>query len=146
MPRITKDMYYLGIADAVSRRSTCIRRRYGAVLVKNDEIIATGYNGSPRGDVNCCDSNTCQRESLNVPKGQRYELCVAVHAEDNAITSAGRGRALNSDLYIIGHNADETPADPSPCLMCARKIKNAGVKRVVGLVNGEPKILQTFTE
>lgn len=132
--RPTKDEYYLGIAEAVLKRSTCLRRKYGAVLVKNDEIVATGYNGSVRGEANCCDIGKCKREELGVPKGERYELCCAIHSEDNAITSAGREKALGATLYIVGRNvADNSHANPSPCMMCRRKIVNAGVKRVVGL-------------
>lgn len=136
--RISKDEYYLGIAEAVLKRSTCLRRNYGAVLVKNDEIVSTGYNGSPRGEENCCDTGYCEREAQNVPKGERYELCVAIHAEDNAITSAGRDKAIGSTLYIVGreHGKDEY-ANPCPCMMCRRKIVNAGIKRVVGLFKND---------
>ena len=131
--RPNKVDYYLSIAEAVLQRSTCLRRKYGAVLVKDDEIVATGYNGSPRGEANCCDVGFCEREAQNVPKGERYELCVAIHAEDNAITSAGRHRAVGADLYITGKNADGTYASPAPCKMCRRKIKNAGIRKVYGL-------------
>lgn len=136
--RLNKDEYYIGIADAILKRSTCLRRKYGALLVKNDEIIATGYNGSPRGEANCCDTGVCERESQGVPKGERYELCCAIHAEDNCITSAGRDRAIDSTLYIVGRNtADDSYASPCPCVMCRRKIVNAGIKRVVGLFENE---------
>lgn len=130
--RPSKVEYYLNIAEAVSLRSTCLRRKYGAVLVKNDEIIATGYNGSPRGEVNCCDIGRCEREELGVAKGERYELCVAIHAEDNAITSASRSLANGATLFIVGTNADGTYADPHPCKMCRRKIVNAGIKKIYG--------------
>lgn len=134
MARISKDAYYIGIAEAVLERSTCLRRKYGAVLVKNDEIVSTGYNGSARNEANCCDVGYCEREDQGVPKGERYELCVAIHAEDNAITSAGRANALDATLYIVGKNvSDGSYANPSPCMMCRRKIVNAGIKRVVGL-------------
>jgi dCMP deaminase len=134
MCRISKDEYYLRIAEAVSARSTCLRRRYGAVLVKNDEIVSTGYNGSPRGETNCCDIGYCERESKGVAKGERYELCCAIHAEDNAITSAGRDRANGGTLYIVGIEGNGSGyANPQPCLMCRRKIVNAGIKRIVGL-------------
>lgn len=140
MQRISKDKYYLGIADAVLKRSTCIRRNYGAVLVKNDEIVSTGYNGSPRGEVNCCDTGSCEREKQGVAKGERYELCVAIHAEDNAISSAGRDKALGATLYIVGREAATGEyANPCPCMMCRRKIVNAGIERVVGMFNGEIK-------
>jgi dCMP deaminase len=142
MCRISKDEYYLGIAEAVLERSTCLRRRYGAVLVKNDEIVSTGYNGSPRGEVNCCDVGYCERESRGVAKGERYELCCAIHAEDNAITSAGRDRANGGTLYIVGKECNSSGyANPQPCMMCRRKIVNAGIKRVIGLVNGKPSEL-----
>lgn len=134
MQRIDKDNYYLKIAEAVAERSTCIRRKYGAVIVKNDEIISTGYNGSPRGELNCCDTGICKREELHVPKGERYELCVAVHAEQNAIISASRDRMLGATLYITGIEAqgEKGYANPVPCMICSRLIKNAGIERVIG--------------
>lgn len=141
MARLNKDEYYLGIAEAVAARSTCIRRNYGAVIVNNDQVVSTGYNGSPRSECNCCDIGTCKREELKVPKGERYELCAAIHAEDNAICNAGRDRTLGATLYIVGkeYNSDGNKyADPSPCVMCRRKIVNAGISRVVGLINGKP--------
>ena len=90
MERVDKTNYYLDIADTVCKRSTCLRRKYGAIIVRNDEIISTGYNGAPRGRKNCDDLKFCLRESLSVPSGQRYELCRSVHAEANAIISAAR--------------------------------------------------------
>lgn len=131
--RPTKEQYYLSIAKEVSTRSTCLRTHYGAVLVKDDTIISTGYNGAPRGDRNCIDKGTCIRNDLGLKRGQNYELCCAIHAEDNAITNAGR-EAIGSTLYIAGidtvtgriHNAE-------PCMMCARKIRNMRVARVLGL-------------
>lgn len=92
--RISKDEYYLSIAAAVARRSTCLRRQYGAVIIKNDEIISTGYNGAARGEPNCCDTGECWREANNIPHGEQYEKCVAVHAEQNAIISAARQKCL----------------------------------------------------
>ena len=141
MNRISKDEYYLSIADDVLKRSTCLRRNYGVVIVKNDEIIATGYNGAARGEPNCCDTGTCARQVLGVPSGERYELCVAIHAEDNAITSAGRSRCQGATLYIVGREADGTYASPQPCMMCRRKIINAGITKVIGMVNGVPQKL-----
>ena len=129
MPRITKDEYYLGIALAVAKRSTCLRRQYGAVIVKGDNIIATGYNGSARGEPNCCDVGECWRQAHNIPHGQMYEKCVAVHAEDNAISQAGR-EAIGATLYLAGLE-DGKPIEAEPCMMCARKIKNARIKEVV---------------
>ena len=137
--RISKDRYYLGLAEAVLARSTCLRRHYGAVIVNNDEVISTGYNGAPRGEANCSDVGTCERERLNVPKGERYELCVAVHAEQNAIISASRDKMQGATIYITGKEVSNGAyANPAPFMICRRFIKNAGITRCVGLVNGEP--------
>ena len=116
--RISKDEYYLDIAQVVLKRSTCIRRSYGVVIVKDDEVISTGYNGAARGEPNCCDSRNCVREKLNIPSGENYELCVAIHAEDNAITSAGRAKCQGATLYIAGMNCcDESEAKPQTSIM-----------------------------
>lgn len=128
-PRISKDEYYLDIAEAVSRRSTCLRRQYGVVITKDDRIIATGYNGSARGEENCCDVGACWREAHGVPHGQMYEKCVGIHAEDNAITAAGR-EAIGATLYLVGIE-DGKRIRARPCVMCKRKIKNSGIARVV---------------
>ena len=131
MKRISKRDYYLGIAAEVARRSTCLRRQYGAVIVKNDEIVATGYNGAPRGEANCCDSGECWRETHNIPHGEQYEKCVAVHAECNAIISASRNEMLDSALYLFGFEGFDAPIhDPIPCMICTRLIKNAGITAV----------------
>ncbi len=131
MERISKQAYYLGIAEAVSRRSTCLRRQYGAVIVKNDEIVATGYNGAPRGESNCCDVGVCWREAHGVPHGEQYEKCVAVHAECNAILSASRNELLGSTLYLAGFEGENRPMpDATPCMICNRLIKNAGIAHV----------------
>lgn len=139
--RPDKDSYYLQIALDVASRSTCLRRKYGAVIV-NDElntIVSTGYNGAPRGEDNCCDLGYCEREDKNVPSGERYEICKAVHAEQNAIISAGYFKAHKCTLYIAGVNvSDNSLADPAPCKLCRRYIANVGIKRVVGLRDGEP--------
>jgi dCMP deaminase len=136
--RISKDEYYLKIAEAVLERSTCLRRKYGAVIIKDDNVISTGYNGSPRGEVNCIDTGVCQRKAMNVPSGERYELCVAIHAEQNAIISAGRDKTIGATLYIVGKEAKTGEyANPNPCIMCRRFIKNAGITRVVGLMKGK---------
>ena len=138
MGRIGKDLYYLSIAETVSERSTCLRRKYGAVIVNNDEIVSTGYNGSPRGEDNCIDLGTCERERLNVPKGERYELCVAVHAEMNAIISASRRQMVGGTIYIVGKNTEDGEyANPEPCMICRRLIKNAGIQRVVGYIDNQ---------
>lgn len=130
MARISKQEYYLFIARAVARRSTCVRRHYGAVIVKDDRIIASGYNGSARGEPNCCDVGECWREAHGIPHGEQYEKCVAVHAEDNAISQAGR-EAIGATLYLWGEEADGTVIHAEPCLMCSRKIKNAGIAKVI---------------
>lgn len=129
--RPTKDNYFLQIAKVVSYRSTCIRRQYGAVIVKDDQIIATGYNGAAAGLPNCCDSGKCTREIFNIPHGERYELCEAVHAEMNAIIQAGR-QARGATLYLYGMEHDQ-PIQAEPCLLCQRVIRNAGIKRIVTL-------------
>ena len=132
MERISKQAYYLSIAAEVAKRSTCLRRQYGAVIVKNDEIVATGYNGAPRGDENCCDVGSCWRERHGIPHGEQYEKCVAVHAEANAIISASRNEMLGSTLYLSGFQGLEHPIEnPMPCVMCTRLIKNAGIDTVI---------------
>lgn len=120
----------MNIALAVAQRSTCNRRKYGAVIVQNDEIIATGYNGSARGEANCCDSGECYRERMEIPHGEQYEKCVAVHAEQNAIISASRGKMLGATMYLEG-TENGLFVDPEPCLICKRMIKNAGILKVV---------------
>ena len=133
MGRTSKDDYYLGIADAVRQRATCLRRTYGAIIVNNDEIIASGYNGAPRGRCNCTDLGVCHREELRIPSGQRYELCRSVHAEANAIISAARRDMLGATLYLAGRDAKsgELLADTTCCSMCRRLIINAGIARVI---------------
>ena len=126
------DEYFLDIAKAVGRRATCLRRKYGAIIVKDKIIISTGYNGSPRGEVNCIDSGICERERLKVPKGERYELCVAVHAEQNAIINADPLKMEGATIYIAGVNvADNSIASGEPCKLCRRMIQNAKIARVV---------------
>lgn len=143
--RMTKDEYYLGIALAVTKRSTCLRRHYGCVIVKDDIIIATGYNGSPRGEENCCDRGTCKR--VDAVRYSGYEACDSVHAEQNALIAASRDRLLNSTAYLACEsydidkeasvrNEDEIYSyveddNPVPCPLCARMLRNAGVKRIV---------------
>lgn len=131
--RPSKDAYYLGIAKAVAQRATCLRRIYGAVIVNNDEIVSTGYNGAPRGERNCCDTGKCYRRLHQVPHGQMIERCVAVHAEENAIISASRREMQGATLYLWGMDVEtgkELP-NPEPCLQCWRRIRNAGIVRVV---------------
>ena len=131
--RKDKTNYYLDIADAVRSRSTCLRRQYGAIIVASDEIIATGYNGAPRGRKNCDELGRCTRQELQIPSGERYELCRAVHAEENAIISAARKEMLGSTLYLVGRDASSGAllASTTPCTLCRRTIINAGIKNVI---------------
>lgn len=124
--RISKDEYYLNIAKEVSQRSTCLTRQYGAIIVKDDEIIATGYNGSPRGTANCCDKGFCQRKLSDIKK-EDYSDCCSVHAEQNAMLSASRRDMLGATLYLVGRENDIELLDIAPCAICARMIKNAGL-------------------
>ena len=131
--RTSKENYYLDIADAVLQRSTCLRRMYGAIIVRNDEIISTGYNGAPRGRINCTDAGRCARAEMKIPSGERYELCRSVHAEANAIISAARSEMMGATLYLVGHEAatGELVKDTASCSMCKRQIINAGIEKVV---------------
>ncbi len=131
--RKDKINYYLDIAASVSERSTCLRRHYGCVIVKNDEIISTGYNGAPRGRKNCDDLGFCYREQMDIPRGERYELCRSVHAEQNAIISASRNELIDADLYMVGINAKTGEIEPksTSCMMCKRVVINSGIKRVI---------------
>ena len=133
MDRISKANYYLDIAQTVLERATCLRRVYGAIIVKNDEIISTGYNGAPRGRANCVDLGYCSREAMQVPRGERYELCRSVHAEANAIISAARRDMVGGTLYLVGRDArtGELLADATSCSMCRRLVINAGLEQVV---------------
>lgn len=133
MERRDKTNYYLDISQTVAERGTCLRRNFGAILVKNDEIIATGYNGAPRGRTNCSDHGECAREKLNVPKGQRYELCRSVHAEANCIISASRHDMIGSSLYLscLDAKTGQLYGDVEPCSMCKRLIINAGIEKVI---------------
>ncbi len=152
MNRISKDQYYLEIAETVSHRSTCLKRRYGAVIVKNDEIVSTGYNGSVRGHENCCDLGICGRLDKPSNSGD-YSDCHSVHAEQNAIISASRNEMLEATLYLYGDEACTVARhgntitnviwqrieNPEPCPICSRMIANAGIARVV-TVNGATDI------
>jgi len=133
MSRINKENYYLDIAQTVMERATCLRRIYGAIIVKNDEIISTGYNGAPRGRANCVDLGFCSRQVARVPRGERYELCRSVHAEANAIISASRRDMAGGTLYLVGRDVEtgELLADATSCAMCRRLIINAGLQKVV---------------
>lgn len=133
MERRDKINYYLDIAETVLERGTCLRRNFGAIIVKNDEIVSTGYVGAPRGRANCVDLNYCTRERLKVPAGQRYELCRSVHAEANAIISASRDAMLGSSIYLACHDGKtgELFGNVEPCSMCKRLIINAGIEKVI---------------
>ena len=133
MSRVQKENYYLDIAETVLERGTCLRRNFGAIIVRNDEIISTGYVGAPRGRANCVDLGHCTRQVLNIPRGERYELCRSVHAEANAIISARRSDMIDATLYLVGkdYNTGELVADATPCAMCRRLIINAGISRVI---------------
>ena len=131
--RISKEQYYLNIAEEVTQRGTCLKNNYGAVIVKNDEIISTGYTGAPRGRKNCCDLGVCRRNINNMPSGKGYDLCRSVHAEQNAIISASRRDMVGATLYLCGINKrnGEYKENTQPCSICKRMILNAGIKTVV---------------
>jgi dCMP deaminase len=133
--RISKQEGYLEIAKAVSLRSTCMRRRYGSVIVSNDEVVGIGYNGSSRGEPNCIDSASdyCIRKRNNIPAGSNYELCHSLHSEQNAIISAGRKLCMGSTLYLYGFDIEKNEfiKDPKPCLICEKMIKNSGIKKLI---------------
>ena len=143
MKRVDKINYYLDIAQTVAARGTCLRRNFGAIIVKNDEIISTGYVGAPRGRQNCCDLGYCTREKLNVPRGERYELCRSVHAEANAIISAPRSEMIGSTLYLVGleYKDGSYVVNANPCAMCKRMIINAGIECVI-VRDGTDRILR----
>ena len=131
--RVSKINYYLDIAETVSERSTCLRKHYGAIIVKNDVIVATGYNGAPRGRKNCVDVGDCIRERLSIPRGERYELCRSVHAEANAIIAAPRDQMLGATLYVACPDPKDggVVGGPCCCAMCKRTVINAGIETVV---------------
>lgn len=133
MERVSKTNYYLDIAQTVSQRSTCLRRRFGAIIVKNDVIVSTGYNGAPRGRQNCNDIGVCMRDKLGIPRGERYELCRSIHAEANAIISASREQMLGSTLYLCctDPKTEEIVGGMNCCMMCKRQVINAGIAKVV---------------
>lgn len=133
LERRDKENYYLDIAETVLERGTCLRRNFGAIIVNNDQIISSGYSGAPRGRKNCIDTGVCVRESMGVPRGERYELCRSVHAEANAIIHAARSDMLGSTLYLVGKDASsgEYVENASSCSMCKRLVINAGIERVV---------------
>lgn len=133
MNRRDKINYYLDIAETVLERGTCLRRNFGAIIVKNDQIVSTGYVGAPRGRRNCCDIGECMRLKMNIPRGERYEMCRSVHAEANAIIHASRSEMLESTLYLVGRekSSGDYIKDALPCSMCKRLIINAGISNVI---------------
>ncbi|MBQ3378969.1 MAG: cytidine deaminase [Clostridia bacterium] len=133
MNRRDKTNYYLDIAQTVASRGTCLRRNYGAIIVKHDQIISTGYTGAPRGRENCCDLGFCLREKMNIPRGERYEMCRSVHAEANAIIAAARDLMIGATMYVVGFYAQtgELVSDANSCQMCKRMIINAGIETIV---------------
>lgn len=135
--RRDKENYYLDIAETVSERGTCLRRNFGAIIVNNDELISSGYNGAPRGRKNCIDLGRCIRSDLRIPRGERYEICRSVHAEANAIISAARNDMIGATLYLVGIDCEtgEYVKDASSCSMCKRQIINAGIVRVIVRLN-----------
>ena len=147
--RRDKINYYLDIAEVVSERGTCLRRNYGAIIVKNDEIVSTGYAGAPRGRKNCSDLGSCRRQQLSVPRGERYEICRSVHAEANAIISASRSAMIGATLYLVGLEADtgEYIENPNSCSMCKRLIINSGITTVIiRLSKNEFKVVDVHGE
>ncbi|MBQ1956241.1 MAG: dCMP deaminase family protein [Clostridia bacterium] len=133
MSRVSKHNYYLDIAQTVAERATCLRRKFGAIIVKNDVIISTGYNGAPRGRQNCSDINYCFRDKMQIPRGERYELCRSVHAEANAIIAASREQMLGATLYMVCVSPEDGSVfgGTSSCMMCKRQVINAGIAQVV---------------
>lgn len=133
MDRVSKHNYYLDIAQTVAERSTCLRKKYGAIIVKNDTIVSTGYNGAPRGRKNCSDIRFCMREKMQIPRGERYELCRSVHAEANAIIAASREQMLGATIYIacVSPASGALEAGTTSCMMCKRQIINAGIATVI---------------
>ena len=132
MNRVSKENYYLDIAETVATRSTCLRKSFGAIIVKNDTIVSTGYNGAPRGRKNCSDICSCIRDELNIPRGERYELCRSVHSEANAIIAASREQMLGATLYMacLDSKTGELVSGTNSCAMCKRMIINAGINDV----------------
>ena len=137
MDRLDKTMYFLNIALAVAARSTCLRRKFGAVIVKGNTIVGTGYNGTAKGVVNCFEAG-CIKNMLNLPQDRAYDLCPGVHAEENAIINSNRSDRIGAKLYIAGVDADGNYTKAVPCQRCMRKIINSEIDEVVILDdNGE---------
>ncbi len=139
--RPSKDRYYLNIAKEVAQRATCFRVKIGAIIVRDDVIVATGYVGAPRKTRDCLEKGYCLRDKLNIPHGQRYELCASVHAEQNCIINAARAGVslLGGDMYIWGEDNQGKQIDAFPCFICKKMIINAGLKRVICSTNPQSR-------
>ncbi len=138
MDRPDKDQYFLDIALSVAERSTCTRRKFGAVIVKDATIVGTGYNGTARGVVNCYEVG-CIKDEMASPQGSAYDYCPAVHAEENAIINSNRSDRIGATLYIAGKDKDGKLTMAVPCQRCRRKIMNSQIKEVVILSDdGKP--------
>ncbi|PWJ46875.1 deoxycytidylate deaminase [Faecalicatena contorta] len=130
--RISKINTYLNVAETFAYRSTCIKRKYGVVIVKDDTVISTGYNGSPRGFDNCCDIGSCPRIDLDMHQGEGYGICRAIHAEQNALLNCSKEQAMGADLYLAGVNPEDNAVHKAkPCPLCSRLIIQAGIKNVI---------------
>lgn len=130
--RVSKIDTYLNCAEVFAYRSTCLKRKYGAVIVKDDVVISTGYNGSPRGFENCCDIGECPRIKMGMHQGEGYEVCKAVHAEANALLNCSREQTMGADLYLSGINPEDNSVHRAkPCPLCARMIIQSGIKNVI---------------
>jgi dCMP deaminase len=144
--RASKDDYYLGIAKEVARRSTCFRRSIGAIIVRDDQIISTGYVGAPRKTKSSHEHGFCLRDRLGIPHGERYELCRSVHAEQNAVINAARAGVslLGGDMYIYGTiYGEDKPINAFPCFICKKIIINAGLDRIVcSTVGGKKRVFR----
>ncbi len=144
--RVSKDDYYLGIAKEVSRRSTCFRRSIGAIIVRDDQIISTGYVGAPRKTKSSHEHGFCLRDRLGIPHGERYELCRSVHAEQNAVINAARAGVslLGGSMYIYGTvYGEDRPINAFPCFICKKMIINAGLDRIVcSTAGGKKKVFR----
>lgn len=130
--RISKIDTYLNVAEVFAYRSTCIKRKYGAVIVKDDAVVSTGYNGAPRGFPNCCDIGSCPRIRLDMHQGEGYGICRAIHAEQNALLNCSREQTIGADLYLAGVNPEDNSVHQAkPCPLCARLIIQAGIRNVI---------------
>lgn len=138
--RIDKVNYYLDIAETVASRSTCLRKKYGTVIVNHDQIISTGYSGAPRGRINCCDLGYCTKKKL-LPNQRHsgYDACRSVHSEQNAIISASRKDMIGSTLYLVGYRTETHKYEEgaAPCLMCRKMIINSGINQVIVRIDKE---------